>query len=67
MENKKLQLSREELENVNGGRDGQYGYVGEYPCPYCHQVNVVNSYCYSGQTQWTCQNYSCGKVFTINF
>lgn len=65
MENKRIELSQEELENINGGWDGQYGWVGDYYCPYCHQVNTVNSYCYSGQTRWICQH--CNKEFVINF
>ena len=65
MENKKNQLSREELENTTGGWTGQYKYVETYTCPICGQVNVIDQYCYSGQTQWTCQH--CGKPFTINF
>ena len=65
MYNEEIQLSREELEKASGGREGQYGWVECYPCPYCHQVNVVNSYCCSGESLWTCHH--CGKLFTITF
>ena len=65
MENKKKTLSRDELEHVNGGWDGEYKYISSYSCPSCGTVNTVNRYCTSGQSTWTCQK--CGTTFTIRF
>ena len=61
--NKKDILEHKELGNVSGGWDGQYEWVGSFNCPYCGASNIVNQYCYRGQTPWTCQK--CGRTFTI--
>ena len=65
MENKAEKLNCDELRKATGGRDGEFGFVGDCKCSSCGKVNEINAYCYSGQSTKIYQ--FCNRPFVIRF
>jgi hypothetical protein len=65
MNDKVKKMYDKDIDKVSGGRDGDYGFVGTYPCPYCGWTNTLNDYFFSGQSSRSCEK--CGKSFVIRF